>query len=119
MDDVPAAVSETEVSCVSKEVNLNSSLPRIGDNNADPLIWWNKNRETFPILSKMARKYLCVMATSVPSERLFSAAGSIVSARRNTLKPAKVNSAFWQQILNTDTHSFLHALYLGVQSLVT
>ena len=27
----------------------------------DPFIWWNN----FPILSKIARKYLCVSATSI------------------------------------------------------
>ena len=44
----------------------------------------------FPLIAKLARKYLCVCATSVPSERLFSIGGKIVDGR-SRLKPDKVN----------------------------
>ena len=37
------------------------------------------------LLSKFAKKYLCVPATSVASERVFSSAGDIVSAQRSCL----------------------------------
>jgi len=45
----------------------------------DPLQWWATNKRTFPHLAKMARCYLAVTATSVPSERAFSRGGSIVT----------------------------------------
>jgi hypothetical protein len=36
------------------------------------------NEARFPVISKVARKYLAVPATSVPRERIFSAAGILV-----------------------------------------
>lgn len=53
----------------------------------DPLKWWCSQTHLFPILSKLARKYLCIPATSVPSESLFSTAGEIVSQKRSCLGP--------------------------------
>jgi hypothetical protein len=47
-----------------------------------PLKFWRNCKGQYPLLSKFARKYLCVPATSAPSERLFSKAGELVSKRR-------------------------------------
>ncbi len=60
------------------------------DFEEDPLIWWKQNCLNLPILSQLARKYLCVCATSTSSERLFSAAGNVVTPLRAHLKPDKV-----------------------------
>jgi len=51
----------------------------------DILEWWSKHTHIFPCLSKMARDFLSICATSVPSERLFSTAGLIITKRRNRL----------------------------------
>lgn len=61
------------------------------DSNADPLAWWRDNQNRFPLLCKVARKYMCICAKSTPSERVFSAAGNIVTPLRSSLKPHKVN----------------------------
>ena len=53
-----------------------------------PFNWWSKNENRFPILSKMARKYLAIPATSTPSERLFSDAGNLMTVRRTSLSPS-------------------------------
>jgi hypothetical protein len=54
------------------------------------LPWWAANETTFPILARLARRYLTMQATSVPSERLFSTAGMIASASRSRLLPESV-----------------------------
>ena len=51
-----------------------------------PLLWWKKNAFRYPLLSKMAQRYLCIPATSVPSERVFSAVGHIVNQKHDFQK---------------------------------
>ena len=55
----------------------------------DPLVWW-QNKNVYPNLQYLARKYLSVPA-SLSSERLFSKAGEFISARRSTLKEKNIN----------------------------
>jgi len=57
----------------------------------DPLVWWRDHTTNYPILSKLARKYLSIPATSVPSKRLFSDAGNHISSKRTQLSPDLVN----------------------------
>ena len=40
---------------------------------------------------KLVKRTLCITATSVPSEHLFSAAGELVSSKRSSLKPKNIN----------------------------
>ena len=64
--------------------------PDTGDENT-PLDWWRAHHKEYPHLADMARKYLCIQASSSPSERLFSKAGNIITPRRAQLKPQKAN----------------------------
>lgn len=73
------------------EVQHYNSLPILHDKNINPLTWWAMNKCNFPMLSCLAKQYLCIPATSVASERAFSKAGYIVSCRRTCLKPTMVN----------------------------
>ena len=57
--------------------------------SADPLDYWKCHEEQYPVLKILARKYLSMQSTSVPSERLFSTAGQVISERRARLIPAK------------------------------
>ena len=50
-----------------------------------PLVWWQQNEQRFPMIAHVARKVLCVSATSVPSERIFSCAGLLINKLRNRL----------------------------------
>lgn len=63
------------------------TIPR-GDN---PLPWWSSKRHKFPLLASLARKYLSIPASSTPSERVFSTAGNIISAKRSCLTPKHAN----------------------------
>jgi hypothetical protein len=55
------------------------------EDHVDPLLWWQVRQEEFPILSRVARDYLCIQATSVASEQAFSIAGQTISSLRNRL----------------------------------
>ncbi|XP_056120602.1 E3 SUMO-protein ligase ZBED1-like [Rhinichthys klamathensis goyatoka] len=59
--------------------------------NSSPLEWWKVNAYAYPILAPLAKAYLCIPATSVPSERVFSTAGDIVSAQRSLITPEHVD----------------------------
>jgi len=50
-----------------------------------PLLWWALHLHKFPLISKVARKFLCSPATSASSERVFSVAGRVIEKRRNRL----------------------------------
>ena len=53
--------------------------------DANPFTWWYERREKFPILNFLAKKYLAVYACSTASERLFSDAGNVLSAKRTRM----------------------------------
>ena len=60
-------------------------------NDADPLYFWTKHQQQFPILAPVARRVLAVPATSASTERLFSASGRVCTFDRASLKPANVD----------------------------
>lgn len=51
----------------------------------DPLQWWISNKDTYPFLFIMAKKYMTVQATSVASERVFSKSGCVLTDLRSSL----------------------------------
>lgn len=58
--------------------------------SGDPLEWWKTNAYMYPYLSQMVKEKFGTVATSVPCERIFSAAGQIISDRRNRLSSKRV-----------------------------
>ena len=85
-----ASDGEVEVTQFFTEKQVGSSV--------DPLDWWRTNADRFPTMARLAKRVLCIPATSVPSERVFSAAGIIVSKLRASLTHE-----------NVDALVFLHA----------
>ncbi|XP_036940317.1 E3 SUMO-protein ligase ZBED1-like [Acanthopagrus latus] len=61
------------------------------DSEENPLDWWREHQRVYPRLSKLAKKYLGIPATSAPSERVFSTGGNIVTCLRSSLKPESVD----------------------------
>lgn len=51
----------------------------------NPLSWWKNRSNVFPYLSRLAKKYLCVPATSVLSERVFSRGGKVITKETNRI----------------------------------
>ena len=82
--------SPYEANAMEKEVSLFRAEDEL-DHNMDPLQWWQLNSHRFPHLAKLARRMLSIQATSVPSERRFSAAGNVVTAKRASLSPQTVD----------------------------
>ena len=69
----------------TSEMDRYLSVPIINFKTGDPYLWWSQHGQEFPILSKLARHFLSAPATSVPSERLFSAAGNLHDDKRNRI----------------------------------
>ena len=74
-----------------EELDAYIGLPQVNhvDRNGeevDVLLWWKEHAHMFPNLSKMARQYLAMPASSAGVERLFSAAGRMHSSFRKSTK---------------------------------
>ena len=82
LEDViePVASMEDDTQlAASKEVEKYICINTCSDQR--PLLWWKTYEKEFPTLSKIARKYLCIPVTSVPSERAFSTTGHVVNSK--------------------------------------
>lgn len=53
--------------------------------NGNPPEWWRAQVD-LPLLSDIAKIYLCIPATSVAAEIVFSTAGDIISSQRSVLR---------------------------------
>ena len=72
---------------VSKYWNSNEAAE-----NVLPLEWWKTHLTEYPNLSKLALNYLCIQASSVLCEQLFSIAGQVLCKSRNRLTGESVRA---------------------------
>ncbi|XP_049302956.1 E3 SUMO-protein ligase ZBED1-like [Bactrocera dorsalis] len=90
-------VAEAKTICrnapsVNADISLEQYLRQdFVERHQNPLNYWDSKKATFPELYELSKKYLCIPATSVPSERVFSKAGQIINDRRNRLKGEKLD----------------------------
>nr|CAI5823639.1 unnamed protein product [Callosobruchus analis] len=54
------------------------------------LNWWKERATVYPRLFQIVKKRLCLVATSVPCEKIFPKTGQILSDRRNRLGAKKL-----------------------------
>lgn len=67
----------------------------------DPLAWWLKHSTSYRYLGYLARRYLAIQPSSVPSERLFSDAGNLVTKKRSNLDDTTIeNMLFIRRFLS-------------------
>lgn len=76
-DDLVEPAIKTEIRVYLKMDKPGSRIPA-----KDVLTWWKLQKDKLPILAALARAYLCIPATSAPSERLFSTAGNNMTFSR-------------------------------------
>ena len=93
-DDIPSLVkassSLSPTEKISKEVN-DYCDEAVMPTDTDALQWWKMRQNCYPALANLAKHYLYVCATSMPSERIFSKSGYICSKHRNRLLQENVN----------------------------
>ena len=75
---------------IKKEITSYLEYPSL-EPDANPLEWWKLENGRFPNLAYLAKKYLCICGTSVPTERIFSKASQIANNLRNHLTQENVN----------------------------
>nr|XP_055074907.1 E3 SUMO-protein ligase ZBED1-like isoform X2 [Misgurnus anguillicaudatus] len=73
-----------------KEIQMYKETPPTFTSD-DPAAWWWNQRMTYPLMSNTAFSYLCVQASSTPSERVFSTAGDTICAERSRILPEKAD----------------------------
>ncbi|KAH7958664.1 hypothetical protein HPB49_004079 [Dermacentor silvarum] len=81
---------QPRVSDLSAQFDAYLSEPQLG-HNLDALKWWKDNESKFPLVAELAKKYMCIPASSASSERVFLTAGNIITAKRSCLLPENVS----------------------------
>jgi hypothetical protein len=70
--------------------------------------WMLSREHEYPIICQMARDYLAIPATSAPSERVFSAAGNLITKKRTIISSENVRYVLclrsWGLLINDDEY---------------
>jgi len=77
---IPLEEAERELHTYESEVSIS-----LQERNS--LTWWKACAPTYKYLTKLVKRTLSIAATSVPSERLFSYAGNLISEKRSCENP--------------------------------
>ncbi len=78
------------ISAIDKELDYwLRSVPKGTHTDIDILDFWKNKESELPLLAKVAKKYYGIPITSASSERLFSAAGNVITSSRTLLNTEK------------------------------
>ncbi|CAG5090634.1 Protein of unknown function [Cotesia congregata] len=81
-----------EAGGVSIELRQFLNRPLVDRNSTqDPLLVWKSIENEYPQVSTIAKRYLSIVASSTPCERLFSHTGLIANQIRSRLTPEHLN----------------------------
>ena len=97
-DDSPLPNQVAPTSSDAKEVELYISMPQVDFNalrDEEVLGWWRTHQSMFPHLSRMARQFLSLPASSAGDERLFSRSGEMHGNKRKRLKEETLQSLLY------------------------
>ena len=86
--DKGAQPTEDRATRVGKEIGRYLQAPQ-QDSTEDPLEWWKANAISYPALSRLSKKCLCIRRLA--QHRSVSTAGNVVTKKRSLLKPEKVD----------------------------
>ncbi|XP_050958508.1 E3 SUMO-protein ligase ZBED1-like [Labeo rohita] len=87
----PAVRHRTTQAQAEEEMSRYKEAPPLSLAEGSPLSWWKEHQNEYPLMSRLAKVYLCIPGTSVSSERVFSTAGDIVTAQRSVLSSKHVD----------------------------
>jgi hypothetical protein len=79
----------------SSKSELRNYLKDTSEDNVphfDLLDWWKVNSLRYPVLAKMAKRFLTILASSVSLESTFSTGGRVLDDYRSSLKPVMVEA---------------------------
>ena len=77
--------SSADTASPMNEVDCYLMEPLLDYKESLPFVWWANYKSRYPTVAQVAKRYLSATATSVPSERLFSAAGNVYDERRSRI----------------------------------
>lgn len=98
------AMSEYQMYTMKAKEELMIWKANCNDKPYNALGFWQKYQSQFPLLVPIARKWLCAVATSVPSERCFSTSGNTVTKKRASLSSGLVRDILFVH----DNYDALH-----------
>jgi len=90
-DDDDGADVNADNQELSMEQQIGNYYSSAVSSSTDPLDYWRASAVNHPRLSALAKRLLAVPGSSVPSERMFSTAGQIVTDQRSRLAPDSVS----------------------------
>lgn len=90
--------SSPELTAIERELEVWNQViqgPKKQEIDIDILSFWKKTEASLPLLSWLARRVLCIPASSTASERAFSTGGKVVSSSRTLLNVDHAEDLIW------------------------